>query len=165
MRAGPSSFRSLAAGVSCLLLAGCYSYTPVDLDSVQPPQRVRAFLSPAGATRVEPLLNESRQVLTGELVEIDSDSVSLDVPSGYIERGMRTERLTQRLLFPRTELLGLQRRELDRVRTAGIVSAAAAAVGLVIYRVLTDESGGTTTPPPGGGPPEARIPIFRIPAW
>lgn len=165
MRAGPLDLRGLAAGVGFLLLTGCYSYTPIALESVQPPQRVRAFLSPAGAERVEPLLNEARQTINGELVEVVPEGIYLEFPSAYVQSGMRTETLTQRLLVPHAEVLGLQRRQLDRARTVSVVAVASAAVGLLVYKVLTDESGGTTTPPPGGGPPEARLPLFRISAW
>lgn len=165
MRAGSPGLRGLAAGLGCLLLTGCYSYAPIALEAVEPAQRVRAFLSPAGADRLEPLLHERRATLNGELVEVGPEGVFLEFPSGYIDRGMRTETLTQRLLFPRTEILGLQRRQLDRARTAGVAAAAVTAVGLLIYKALTDESGGTTTPPPGGGPPEARLPLYRLSVW
>lgn len=145
-----------------VLLAGCYAHVPVSLERVKPPARVRAQISPEAGERIAPVLGEARTTLMGRLVEITPQGIYLDVTSGYVEAGMRSERLTQRLLLEREEVLGLQRRELDRTRTMLAVGAGAAAVAAMVYVALSGETGGTTGGP-GPGPVEAGVPLLRVP--
>lgn len=144
------------------LLAGCYTYTPVRLETVTPPMRVRAHLSPEGTARVAPVVG-ARTQLDGRLVEATPEGFFVEVPSAVIQDGMRTETLTQKLLIPREDLLSLQRRQLDRTRTYIFAGVSAVAAAALIYDALSGESGGTVGGVPTSGGPEARLPIVSIP--
>lgn len=153
-----------AAGLAAVLLfAGCYRLVPVSPESATPPMRVRAYLTPEATARMAPVLGEARAELDGRLVERTPQGIFLEVRAGEIQQGMASEVLTQRLLLAPADVVGLQRRELDRGRTALVAGAGAAVLGAVVYDMLTGESGGTGRPPGGGGPPEVRIPLLAFP--
>lgn len=145
------------------LLAGCYTYVPINAETATPPLRVRAFLSPEAADRVAPVMGGVQSSLDGRLVETSGRSFYLEVTSAQVQQGMRTETLSQRLLFAPEDIVSLQRRELDRTRTYLMVGAGAAAVGALIYAAISGEAGGTTGRPPTGGGTEAVIPLLPVP--
>lgn len=146
-----------------VLLTGCYSLVPVRVESVTPPMRVRAHLSPAGSERIAPILGSARTTLDGRLVETTSEGFYLEVPAGEVQNGMRTEVLTQKILVSRSELEGLQRRQLDRTRTYIAAGIGVAVIGVAIAEALTGFVGSSDGQPPGGGGPEARIPLLVVP--
>lgn len=147
------------------LLAGCYTYVPINAETVAPPLRVRAYLSPEAAERVAPVVGGVHSAVDGRLVEAAGRSFYLEVTSAYVQQGMRTETLSQRLLLAPEDIVSLQRRELDRTRTYLLAGAGAAAVGALIYTAVSGEAGGSTTQPPSGGGSEVRnpLPLLSIP--
>lgn len=153
----------LALLAGCCLLTGCFALVPVDYDAATPPMRVRAHLTPEAAERLAPALGGERTELNGRLVERTPEGIFLEVRAGEVPEGFGTEVFTQRILLAPGEVEALQRRELDRPKTALLAGAGAVAVGAVIYDMLTGESGGTTSPPGPGGPPEVRIPLLVFP--
>jgi hypothetical protein len=70
------------------------------------------------------------------------------------------EPLHQRVSIPRTDLLELETRRLDRFRTAAVVGSVAIIVGAIAVKALGNERGSGGTPPGGGGN-ETRIPLLR----
>lgn len=154
-----ASFRILlSAGAACLLLSACYTYSPVQLGSLRPPENVRAHLTEEGAARFSEVFGAPQPVLTGELVDADDRGLSLVVPSGSIETGIRSQTLTQTLVIPREEVVAVQRRRLDGTRTAALAAAAAAVTVYLIVKAFSGERGGTIVLPPGGGPGEDLAP-------
>ena len=149
--------------LAAVLLTGCYSLVPVRVESVTPPMRVRAHLSPAGSERIAPILGSARSAVDGQLVETTPEGVFLEVPSGQVQNGIRYETLTQKILIPRDDLVGLQRRQLDRFRTYLVAGAGAVAAGALIYDALSGLSGESVGRPGGGGGTEARIPLLTLP--
>lgn len=151
-----------AATLGCVLLTGCYSLRPVRLDGELAPGRVRAHLSDAGASRVAGPLGAPREVLDGRLVTTTPGAITLLVPAGSAAgAGFGAETLYQELSIPLDEIDGLQRRELDRVRTGLAAGAVGVVAGFLLYQSLSGKTGGTGTPGTGG-PPEARVPLFRL---
>lgn len=139
-------------------LSGCYAHTPVGMGTLEPRQRVRVHLAPAAAAEAAAVLGAQRPVLDGVLTRATPEEIWLLVPTAYVQAGLGSEALRQELRFAREDVVALQRRQLDRVRTGALLGMGAAVVSALVYRALSGESGGTTTPPPGGGPPEARLP-------
>jgi hypothetical protein len=80
------------------------------------------------------------------------------VPDG----GYRTTVLTQDIVLPQSDVVGVEVRKLDNTRTALVT----AAVGIAAFFVVRQAQGGGNAagkPPDGGGPPENRVPAwFRL---
>jgi hypothetical protein len=144
------------------LLAGCYAYAPIEPAAVRPGTSVRARVSAAGADRIAPLLGASdARRLSGRLVDTRADTMIVEVPSVRQTSLAGMEPLHQRVSIPRSDLLELETRRLDRLRTAAVAGSAAIIVAVLAINALENDpaSGGT---PPGGGGNEARIPLLRF---
>lgn len=150
-----------AAALGCFVLTGCYSLRPIRLDGEIAPGRVRAHLSDSGAQRVAAPLGGARTVLDARLVSATPAEITLLVPSNTAAPEFGGEVLYQELRIPKDEIDGLQRRELDRVRTGVAVGLVGLVAGFLLYQSLSGKTGGTGDSGTGG-PPEARIPIFRL---
>jgi hypothetical protein len=162
--ASASRPRAVALATAAVLLSGCFSYQPTRPESVTPPEAVRVQVSPEAAAGFVEVLGSASQVLSGRLVEVTPEAISLLVPvTRAPTTGLRSEPISQQLVIRREDLLGFQRRELDRTRTAITVGAAVAAAGFLAYQALSGPTGGGTGGPPVGGGPEARIPWPPIP--
>jgi hypothetical protein len=124
---------------------------------------VRARVSAASAERVAPLLGtSSTRLLDGTLIANGTDTVIVEVPTAVRATvGASLQTLHQRVSIPRTELLELETRKLDRLRTGALVASAAVIVGAVVIRSI---NGGPASgnPPGGGGPGEFRAPLWRL---
>jgi hypothetical protein len=156
--------RAPALAAAAVLLSGCFSYQPTRPESVAPPEAVRVHVSPEIAAGFVEVLGSASPVLSGRLVEVTPESISLLVPVVQASAaGLRSEPISQQLVIRREDLLGFQRRELDRTRTAITVGAALAAAGFLAYQALSGPTGGGTGGPPVGGGPEARLPWPAVP--
>ena len=154
--------RSLACVLP--LLAACYTYAPIEPGVVQPGTGVRARVSASGAERLAPLLGTTREsrVLSGTLVDVRSDTLIVQVPTvAQAAVGTSVEPLHQRLSIPRTELLELETRRLDRARTAAVAGGVAVVVGTVVIRSLRVDPG-KDGPPGNGGTTDARLPLGAL---
>jgi hypothetical protein len=145
------------------LLTACYAYASIDPAGVQPGTNVRARVSAAAAERLGPLLAISNaRLLSGRLVENRADTMIVEVPTiTQASVGTSIEALHQRVSIPRAELLELETRRLDRLRTTALAGSAAIVVGAVVIKAINGEPGGGN-PPGGGGPPESRVPLVRL---
>jgi hypothetical protein len=72
--------------------------------------------------------------------------------------GGAPERLHQRVSIPRADLLELETRKLDRVRTGALAGAATLVVGTVVIRAIRGDPGKEQLPGGDGGN-EVRIPL------
>jgi hypothetical protein len=68
--------------------------------------------------------------------------------------------LHQRVSIARSDLVELERRTLDRVRTGAIVGGAAVLAGITIVDALRGEPGKEKLP--GGDGTDALVPVFRV---
>jgi hypothetical protein len=144
------------------LLAGCYTYSPIEPASIQPGTSVRARVTGAAADRLVPLLGTtSGRLVRGRLVDSRADTMIVEVPTVLgATVGGTMETLHQRVSIPRTDLLELETRRLDRVRTTAVAGSIALVVGAVVIKSLTGNRG-SEQPPGGGGGVEARLPLWR----
>jgi len=151
------------AGLLLLLLllptAACYRYVTTDAHQLQAGDEVRARLSQAQARELDPVLLRDARTLGGTVLE-PGDPILLQVPVGARAAGAPGPSLNQRILVPRSEMLEVELRSLDRTRTALVVGGAMGlGLGVVIHG-LTREAGGDTRPV---DPPPAESPVYRIP--
>ena len=162
-RRAPVATRAVAAAACSVLLAGCYTLSPVRTDRELAPGRFRVHLSDSGAARVAGPLGGPVTVIDGRLTGATADEIVLLVPSSGAA-GFGKQTLYQELHLQKREVDGLERRRLDRMRTGLTVGGVAAVAGFLLYRSLSGDAGGS---PDGGpvGPSESRVPALRLWLW
>ena len=151
--------RILPAGL--LALSGCYSYATIDPATTQPGASVRARINGATADQLEPLLGMETRLLSGIVIAMAPDTMIIEVPTAArTPSGGSIVALRQRVSVPRTGLLELESRTLNRTRTTLVaVTTTAAVTALVVGGYVYGP--GREKIPPGGGGPELRLPILR----
>lgn len=123
---------------SSLLLGGCFAYVPVDLAAVPEGEDLRVELTRVGFASMPPIPNNQGPDLTGVLVRGDADRLLLRVPVTR-PSGMAGPTLAQEISIPVGEIVRIERREFNRVRTALAVLGGVAALAAVVAGF--DESG------------------------
>ena len=148
---------------AALLLSGCFTYLPVTEPSqLEPGLSVRARISPTAGARIAPLLGASdARRLDGTLITHSTDTLIVEVPTvmGDTREFGRTP--NQRVSILRSELLELEVRKVDRLRTAAVVGSAAIIAGTILARSLKGDPG--KEPLPGGGGTDAIVFRFTWP--
>lgn len=127
------------------LLSGCYTYTQVEVDQVPENTTVRARISAARAEQFQETFGRSDRVIAGRVVGHSGDGLLLQVPFATESGGL----LAQRVDISRADLIELETRQLDRVRTGGLVAVAAVAVGYGLYAAFGGDSNDSNRPKPG----------------
>ena len=148
--------RPSLALVAALLLAGCFTYLPVEPGDVEPGLSVRARVSSAAGARIAPLLGatDARQ-LDGTVITRLPDTLIVEVPTVVADTREFGRTPNQRLSIARSDLVELEVRRLDRTRTTVLAGAAAIIVGGFIVKALRGEPG--KEPLPGGGGTDAIV--------
>ncbi len=159
--------RRLTLAVPCLLLgivlSGCFAYAPVALDTVQPGADVRVLVTPEQARALDELLLREARMVDGRLLEVGADLL-LEVPVASGLQGGAMQSLNQRVRLPRSEVLQVELRSLNRGRTGLVVGVAGAVVLGSVIHALSRELGGDTRgdpPPPGEYRGPIRSPQIR----
>ena len=105
------------------LLAGCYRYAPIEPTSAQPGSGVRARLTVDAGQRLAPLLGTTdNRLIAGRLIENRASGMIIEVPaimSGSV--GSSAQTLNQRISVAPSDLVELESRRLDRLRTGAVV--------------------------------------------
>ncbi len=154
------TFRVLAVGTGCFVLAGCFTLSPIRLDSEIEPGRSRVHLTDAGVTRVAEVLGERVRVLDGEVTRSTANEIVVLVPSsGSAAFGEQV--LYQELRLPKDDVTSIERRQLNKLRTGLTVGGVAAATGFLLYKAFSGKTG-SSPDGGGGGPSESRVPLLRI---
>jgi hypothetical protein len=142
--------RSLNLLVLISMLSGCYSFVPVELESLSEGETVVARVSREDAARFGEVLGRTDQIVEGTVLESTSAGILLDVEVATRQVGFRFEPLGQRVRLNRTEIQELNRREVDRWRTTTLVTAIGVAVGTAAWAALAGDTGGGSNPQGGG---------------
>jgi hypothetical protein len=142
------------------LLMGCYSYTQIDPVAAPVGSEVRARITGAASDRVAPLIGSfDNRVLVGSVVENNAGAMLLQVPTGAMPNVTASVvPLQTRVPLSAADLVGLERRTIDRTRTTILISALAVGIAAGVTAAL--RTGGDTDA--GKGPPEPP-PINLIP--
>ena len=144
------------------LLAGCYTYAPIQASSLQPGMGVRARITATASEQVAPLLGVSdARVLTGKVVDNSSGNLIVEVPTMVPARaGASAQSLYQRISIAPGQLVELESRQFDRTKTTLVVGAAVVIVGSGAYAAM--KGGPGLDRPPGGTSTDAKLPLFRL---
>ena len=150
------------AVLASLLFAACYSYHPIELTDALPGTGVRARVSPAASARIAPLIGaQDARVLNGTVISNERDTMVVEVPTVSRTDVLNiAERLHQRVSIPRADLVELESRKPDRVRTAAVAGTAALVVGTVVAKTLINDPGKEKLPGTPG-PDDMLSPLFR----
>jgi hypothetical protein len=133
------------------LVTACYTYARIEPAAIPAGTSVRARVSSAAAERLSALLgNTEARVITGTLINNGPDTMIVEVPVVMrAELGSSVRALHQRVSIARDELLEIETRRLDRVRTVALAGSAAIIVGTVVIKAVGGDPG--MEGPPGGG--------------
>ena len=149
--------------LSLPLLGACYRYAPIEPANIQHGTSVRARITVPAAERLALLLGApSGRVVSGRLVGTYGDTMIVEIPSVMqASMGGSVETLHQRVSLARAEVMELETRRLDRLRTAAAAGAVAVIVGGVLIGALNADRG-SDSPPGDGGGNDARLPVSRV---
>jgi hypothetical protein len=144
------------------LLAGCYTYSPIQASSLQPGMGIRARVTATAAEQIAPLLGVSdARVLTGKLVGNTTDAMIVEVPTMVpASAGTTAQSLYQRISITPGQLVELESRRLDRTKTTIVVGAAVVVGASAAIAAL--KGGPGLDRPPGGSSCDDRLPLIRL---
>ncbi len=154
------------ATLMCALVSlGCYKYAPATFETIPVGSDVRAMLSTTAQEELRDRTGMNTAEIEGELVE-KGDRVLISVKAAEGSRMLGNDDLYQWIDVPRQGVVRLDVRQVDAVRTGGLVAALAGASVVVLRQAF----GGSDPdrPDPGGGPDDSivgwvlRFPIFRF---
>ena len=144
---------TLVAAWMAVLSAGCFSYIPTELGVVTPGEPVRLYLTRAGVDAVnaggaeEALSPVSDPILSGEFVRRADADLFLRVPTVRRQVGFHSAQLGQDVRIPASEIVQIERRQLNKAGTGLLIGGAAAVVtGLVVF-ILNDARQATVDTP------------------
>jgi hypothetical protein len=148
--------------IGIALLGACYTYAPIEPATAAPGMGVRARVSPTASARIAPLLGaQDARVLNGTIISNERDTMIVEVPVAARRDAIDVaERLNQRVSIPRSDVVELESRRPDRLRTAAVAGGAALFVGALAVKSLTNEPGKEKNPG-GPGPDDLWSPLFR----
>lgn len=134
-----------------LATGGCYNYVSTDLPAIEPPEHVRLRLTETGVSGLLAFADARSSSVSGRILAVSPDSVTvvLRTPVAYREAQI-----------PRSAIVEVQERRLDKKKSFLLSAGAVAAVGIAAY--LGFEGKNNVPPGEGGEPPEARIPLVRF---
>lgn len=149
---------ALAAAAILLPLSGCFSYVPVTLESTPEGEDIRVLVTRQGASELAEISDIQGEVpaLRGTLLGRDQNDVLLRVGIGQRQEGFHSVSLDQTIRVPSGEILQVERRELDKGKTALLTGGAIAGSAFIIISIM-DAFGGDAARE-GEQPEEIRIP-------
>ncbi|GMV05107.1 MAG: hypothetical protein AMXMBFR53_13870 [Gemmatimonadota bacterium] len=150
----------LLLALTTLTGSGCYKYIPSSAMEVAPGQTVRVRLSAAEAARYQDLRLADSRLLDGTVVDRTGGDLVVEATVGANDPTRGTRALVQQVSVPLAGVLGVDLKELDKVKT-GLLVGGGGAVLLAVILKAGDALGGED--PGGNDVPEARrVPLFRF---
>jgi len=136
--------RTLALLCGTSMLGGCYTYTTVSPAAVPVGSDVRAHVTAAAADRASTVLGYRSTTLEGRLMGRQPDGqILVRVHGQTYSAGGQTRRFYQRLALTPADVLDVQTRKLNMMRTGGLVAVGVAALVLIVKSALSGQTGGT----------------------
>lgn len=141
------------ASLLLLLLAGCYTYQPVNNAKLPNGRQVRLTLTDVGTADLAAQLGPTTESVLGSLVGDSAGAYLLVVTETRKRNGIEIGWQGERVAIPRAMVANVHQRQFSRTRTAAVSAALIAA--LVVTREIFWGPGGTfggATPKPGPAP-------------
>jgi hypothetical protein len=140
------------------VLAGCYSYAP--LETARPGMEIRARLNTEAAVRRSQGYDEPILHYDGVVVESTSDSLAINVLVVRSSTTFQDFEIRDTVHLGTGEIQGLMGRKISVTKSL-LFTVAAGAAAFAIVKGIDEVVGGTGDDPDGGGPQTLRVPIFR----
>lgn len=151
-------FQRILLVAAVLATQGCYSYVPTRLESIQPGESVRLRLSPEEAERLEAIRLTDVRLMDAVFLRSDPDEVLVETTVGRLDPQRGTRPLVQRVNIALGQIIEVESRQRDNLKTGAAVGAVGIGVGIGIAAALKGGFGGNSNE--GEGPAEApRLPI------
>lgn len=142
--------RTIALLCGTSMLGGCYTYATVSPAAVPVGSDVRAHVTAAVADRAAAVLGYRSTTLDGRLMGRQPDGqILVRVPGQTYSASGQTQRFYQRLSLTPADILDVQTRRLNVIRTGSLVAVGVAALVLIVKSALGGQTGGTLAT--GGG--------------
>lgn len=140
----------------------CYTYAPIESASVPAGTSVRARVTPGAAARLGPLIGAAdTRLLSGKLIENGPDGMIVEVPTVVLaDIGTSIQTLHQRVSIARTDLIELETRRIDPLRTGALAASVAIVVGSAAWRALKSNASSERIPP--GGSTDFKVLLFSM---
>lgn len=126
--------RLVVLGIS-LVLAGCYTYRPLEKPEPAPGDRVSAQLTTDGSRELAGQIGPDVLHVEGDVLNADSTGLDLEVREIESYRGIRSDWRGEQVRLPRQAVAGIQQRRLS-VGGTGLMGGVLVGGLYVIYRVL-----------------------------
>src|SRR5690606_25218383 len=102
-------------------LPACYSYAPSDSATLRPGTELRARLSAVEAERLASVLPGVDRLVEGRVLEANGEGFLLLVPVAQRQTGGSLQTLHQRLWLGRDQVIEVELKRVDRLRTGLLV--------------------------------------------
>jgi len=153
---------TVSAAALTLVVAGCYTYTPLEAPSPAPQERVALVLTDQGRVGAGPTMGAGLARVEGMLIGSTDSDYTLRVAEVIDIRGAVSRWSAETVTLQRSWVGNAYERRLSKSRT--YLLASALTVGVVAFiasRTLFGSSGPFVENPPGGG--EASSESFQPP--
>jgi len=164
VKRGISSAARIAALLPTLVGAACFQYVPIPPAEAPVGKEVRLHLTDAGLARLRDSLGDQLprlgKTIEGPLIASQGQRLLVGVPAWNGPESPR-DGFQQRVSISVSDLLGVERKKLDKRKTSLIVAAAGVALGAFVVAHVSGVFGGTTGPYPEPGQSESlQVPIY-----
>lgn len=132
-----------------VLLAGCHVYRPAEPDPTHRGSDVRVELTAPGAESLAERTPRFGESVEGTLLEVGPDSLRVVSPRGGTPAGNASAAILDTLAIPRAHVMRMERREVDALRTAGLIGGGLAGVALAAGATSSSQSGSQGPTEPG----------------
>lgn len=144
--------RRIALAVLCVLMTGCYTFTPLaDRDPARGTP-VRARLAPPQEVELRDISVRSVVELDGEVVSVSPDEAVLSAFWVITEAGFERPGQSATVYLDRSNIEQLHERRFDYWRTGGLLAAGVAGAFFLFDAVFEPGSGGEGGGGGGGQP-------------
>ena len=128
------SFTTLMTLTGALVLAGCYSFSPLE-SQPGPGQETRVRLTELGTAVMGPAIGSGVVALRGRILSVDTANVTISVVSVTNRNDLEEPWVGERVTIARQHVAGFDRRDLSKTRSVllagGVLFGATALFGAV----------------------------------
>lgn len=156
-----------AIGMAAMVIAfcGCYAYVPAELDTVPVGDDIRLYVTPERMSELRDVYDEGLPasglpVVAGTLVRLDDAALAVRIPVFNQQVGFLETQIGRQVTVPLSDVVQIERRRFDRLRTALLLAVGSAASAAVMFEILGESRRPEEpTPLPDG---DSRVPLFFI---